>query len=214
MNENEKDTLTAQAPAPKKSKFVTKDLILCVVVLTLIAVVAGVLLGAMNWLTYVDDEAVIMEKISKYYSVDSQNVEKTPERAVNDGSKNKVSACYTAKDGDGKVLGFVYRAVGSGAKDGTLELLVYVSEEGVIQEIEEYSQNETAGYFAKVYKAVKEKYVGVNITGIEMFELVKDSASLPGQIEQVSQATYTTKGFNNALNAVVYAFNNYEEAAV
>ena len=65
------------SPEPKKPKFVTKDVVMCVVVLVLIAVVAGVLLGVMNWLTYVDPDAMIISQVAKYYGVDSSLVVKS-----------------------------------------------------------------------------------------------------------------------------------------
>ena len=47
---SERRVRTLDAPA----RFVTKDMVMCVVVLAVIALVAGVLLGLVNWLTYVD----------------------------------------------------------------------------------------------------------------------------------------------------------------
>lgn len=61
-------TGTGDVP-PAKKKFVTRDVVMCIVVLAAIALVAGVLLGAMNWLTYVDPEAAILEQVAGYYSV-------------------------------------------------------------------------------------------------------------------------------------------------
>lgn len=198
----------------KRTKFLTKDVVMCVVVLAAIALIAGVLLGVMNWVTYVDPEAAIMEQIAKYYGVAADDVTSVPERVVGGGS-SYVDGCYAVTAEDGTLI-YVYHAVGSGAKDGTLELLVHIAADGTIKEVEEYSQSETAGYFDRVISANRGKYVGKNAKDVGQFDLVKGEGSVTddGDIDAVSQATLTSRGINNAVNAAVAAFNAYEEAAV
>ena len=101
-------TGTGDVP-PAKQKFVTRDVVMCIVVLAAIALVAGVLLGAMNWLTYVDPEAAILERVAGYYSVSADAVVSVPERVVSEGS-SYVSGCYAVETGSGTV--YVYHAVG------------------------------------------------------------------------------------------------------
>lgn len=198
----------------KRTKFLTKDVVMCVVVLAAIALIAGVLLGVMNWVTYVDPEAAIMEQIAKYYGVAADDVTSVPERVVGGGS-SYVDGCYAVTAEDGTPI-YVYHAVGSGAKDGTLELLVHIAADGTIKEVEEYSQSETAGYFDRVISANRGKYVGKNAKDVGQFDLVKGEGSVTddGDIDAVSQATLTSRGINNAVNAAVAAFNAYEEAAI
>lgn len=198
----------------KRTKFLTKDVVMCVVVLAAIALIAGVLLGVMNWVTYVDPEAAIMEQIAKYYGVAADDVTSVPERVVGGGS-SYVDGCYAVTAEDGTLI-YVYHAVGSGAKDGTLELLVHIAADGTIKEVEEYSQSETAGYFDRVISANRGKYVGKNAKDVGQFDLVKGEGSVTddGDIDAVSQATLTSRGINNAVNAAVAAFNAYEEAAI
>lgn len=202
-------TGTGDVP-PAKKKFVTRDVVMCIVVLAAIALVAGVLLGAMNWLTYVDPEAAILEQVAGYYSVSADAVVSVPERVVSEGS-SYVSGCYAVETGSGAV--YVYHAVGSGAKSGTLEVLVHIGADGEITEIEEYSQSETAGYFKKVFDANRTKYIGKNVAELGSFDLV-DTVVDDNDIDKVSTATLTSTGLNNAVNAAAYAFNNYKEASV
>lgn len=202
-------TGTGDVP-PAKKKFVTRDVVMCIVVLAAIALVAGVLLGAMNWLTYVDPEAAILEQVAGYYSVSADAVVSVPERVVSEGS-SYVSGCYAVDTGSGTV--YVYHAVGSGAKSGTLEVLVHIGADGEITEIEEYSQSETAGYFKKVFDANRTKYIGKNVAELGSFDLV-DTVVDDNDIDKVSTATLTSTGLNNAVNAAAYAFNNYKEASV
>ena len=202
-------TGTGDVP-PAKKKFVTRDVVMCIVVLAAIALVAGVLLGAMNWLTYVDPEAAILEQVAGYYSVSAGAVVSGPERVVSEGS-SYVSGCYAVETGSGTV--YVYHAVGSGAKSGTLEVLVHIGADGEITEIEEYSQSETAGYFKKVFDANRTKYIGKNVAELGSFDLVGTVVD-DNDIDKVSTATLTSTGLNNAVNAAAYAFNNYKEASV
>lgn len=202
-------TGTGDVP-PAKKKFVTRDVVMCIVVLAAIALVAGVLLGAMNWLTYVDPEAAILEQVAGYYSVSADAVVSVPERVVSEGS-SYVSGCYAVETGGGTV--YVYHAVGSGAKSGTLEVLVHIGADGEITEIEEYSQSETAGYFKKVFDANRTKYIGKNVAELGSFDLVGTVVD-DNDIDKVSTATLTSTGLNNAVNAAAYAFNNYKEASV
>lgn len=202
-------TGTGDVP-PAKQKFVTRDVVMCIVVLAAIALVAGVLLGAMNWLTYVDPEAAILERVAGYYSVSADAVVSVPERVVSEGS-SYVSGCYAVETGSGTV--YVYHAVGSGAKGGTLEVLVHIGADGEITEIEEYSQSETAGYFKKVFDANRTKYIGKNVAELGSFDLVGTVVD-DNDIDKVSTATLTSTGLNNAVNAAAYAFNNYKEASV
>ena len=202
-------TGTGDVP-PAKKKFVTRDVVMCIVVLAAIALVAGVLLGAMNWLTYVDPEAAILEQVAGYYSVSADAVVSVPERVVSEGS-SYVSGCYAVETGSGTV--YVYHAVGSGAKSGTLEVLVHIGADGEITEIEEYSQSETAGYFKKVFDTNRTKYIGKNVAELGSFDLV-DTVVDDNDIDKVSTATLTSTGLNNAVNAAAYAFNNYKEASV
>lgn len=188
-------------------KFFTNDLAMCVIVLVAIALISGSLLGILNWVTYVDPEAAILQLVAKHYNINASQVVSAPDRVINAGGKDKVELCFIASNDSGNVLGIVYQAVGSGAKNGTLELLVYLSEDGIIDDIEEYSQSETAGYFNKVVKANKAKYIGLDVTEIESVTL---NGNAPTNVDAVTNATYTSRGFNNAVNAAIYAFNHYE----
>ncbi|MEG2541059.1 MAG: FMN-binding protein [Clostridia bacterium] len=200
----------------KKLSMSSKDILKCIVVLSLIALIGGVLLGVINWLTYVDPDMKIMGKVAKFHDIPLESISKNVDRVVNqDGSKSLIKEVYEAKGEDGKTLGFAYYAVGAGAKAGTMQLLVYVAPNGVIKEISVYSQTETAGYFAKVEKANKPKYIGVDINKIDAFDLLgsKGNPVDESDINAVSQATFTSRGYNNAINAVVYAFKNFKEVA-
>ncbi len=191
----------------KAKKFFGNEIIKCTLVLVAIAVIAGALLGVLNWVTYVDPDGAIMEKVSAYYGVALENVSKSEDLANYDN----INAVFSASDDSG-VVGYCYYSVGTGAKDGTLELLVYIDKDGIIKEIAVYAQGETAGYFAKVEKANKSKYIGIDVDEIEGLTLIKgDSDIANGIIDSVSQATYTSRGYHNAIAAAVSAYKLAKE---
>ena len=202
--------MTKSEAKVKRAPFFTKDLVKCVVVLAAIALVASALLGVMNWLTYVDPNETIMKEVATYYGVSLEDV--SGEENMSKGTN--VNNCFVAKDGD-KTLGYCFYAVGTGAKDGTMELLVYINNEGVITEIECYAQGETAGYYDKVEKANKSKYVGLDCDDVETIKLIgsKDTPAGNGEINALSGATYTSKGYHNAVAAAVNSYNQNKGVA-
>ena len=202
--------MTKSEAKVKRAPFFTKDLVKCVVVLAVIALVASALLGVMNWLTYVDPNETIMKEVATYYGVSLEDV--SVEENMSKGTN--VNNCFVAKDGD-KTLGYCFYAVGTGAKDGTMELLVYINNEGVITEIECYAQGETAGYYDKVEKANKSKYVGIDCDDVETINLIgsKDTPAGKGEINALSGATYTSKGYHNAVAAAVNSYNQNKGVA-
>ena len=195
-----------------KKKFKLGDVAKCTIVLTVIALVAGLLLGIVNWVTYVDPDGVIADKCTAYFA--SETSVKDEKLASYDYDKNNyVESCFVAKNGE-EIVGYCYYTVGGGAKDGSIELLVFIDKDGVVKEITVYEQGETAGYFDKVEKANKSKYVGLNAKTIKKLELVKNKSELQdGEVSAVSSATYTSTGYHNAIAAAVYAFRTMCEEA-
>lgn len=204
--------LSDDKPTKPKKKFQLGDVAKCTIVLTVIALVAGLLLGIVNWVTYVDPDGVIADKCTTYFA--SETSVKDEQLASYDYDKNNyVESCFVAKNGD-DIVGYCYYSVGGGAKDGSIELLVFIDKDGVIKEITVYEQGETAGYFDKVEKANKSKYIGLNAATIKKLELVKNKSELEeGDVSAVSSATYTSTGYHNAIAAAVYAFRMHIEEA-
>ncbi len=190
-----------------KKKHKLNSVAKCTLVLVAIAVVAGLLLGIVNWVTYVDPDGEISEKCASYYGV--ENVEKVDEYVVVYDKNNYVKSCFVAYDDNNNAIGYCYYSVGGGAKDGSIELLVFIGADGVIDEISVYDQGETAGYFDKVEKANKSKYVGLDVRKIKKLQLLTSSqtATEEGEINAVSQATYTSTGYHNAIASAVYAYH-------
>ncbi len=194
----------------KKRFSLNSDIAKCIIVLVAIAVISGALLGGLNYLTFVDPEETIMAKISTSFGVGVDAVKKVPSSELKNlaGSKSFVNNCYyVEKEG---VKTYIYQSTGAESKGGTLQLMVYVTADGVIKDISLISQNETAGYFDKVMSALKNKYINIDLDNIDTFVLIK-ADKIPvdnSQINAVSGATFTSKGFNNALCAVAYEYQH------
>lgn len=211
------DAENRHSNAPKKcgkvDKVFAKDILKCTLVLLAIALVSGILLGVLNWATYVDPNATIVGKVSAFYGVDSANVEKSDALSNYDN----INACFIASNESGERVGYCYYSVGTGAKDGTMELLVYIDVEGVIKDIQVYEQGETAGYFNRVEKANKPKYVGIDVDEIEALTLVKgkdDDELAKGEVNAVSQSTYTSTGYHNGIASAVNAYKQAKNGGV
>lgn len=206
-----------QSNAPKKGRKVdkvfAKDILKCTLVLLAIALVSGILLGVLNWATYVDPNGAIMDKVSAFYGVDSSKV--TKDDALS--NYENINACFVALNEEGERVGYCYYSVGTGAKDGTMELLVYIDADGVIRDVQAYEQGETAGYFNRVEKANKQKYVGIDVDEIDALVLVKgkDESELAlGEVNAVSQSTYTSTGYHNGISAAVNAYKQAKNGGV
>ncbi|MDD4839626.1 MAG: FMN-binding protein [Clostridia bacterium] len=215
------ETKNGDEPKRKLSRS-TRDILKCIIVLTVIAVFAGALLGTINYLTYVDADAAIISEIASHYSVSSELVRKDESRIISqDGAKSYIEDCFVVLKavgsvGDGTpsignpidVDAIIYRAVGSGAYSGTVELLVFVSDD-VVTDITVYAQEETKGIGSKALAVSHlSQYIGVNLSDVESFVKSNDGTA-DSDIEFISGATKTSTAVNNALNAVLYAYNNF-----
>ena len=91
-----------------KKKFKLGDVAKCTLVLTVIALVAGLLLGIVNWVTYVDPDGVIADQCTAYFA--SETSVKDEKLASYDYDKNNyVESCFVAKNGDEIVVVFFWQ---------------------------------------------------------------------------------------------------------
>ena len=179
------------------------DILKCALVLVLIAAVAGVLLGVINWVTYVDPEKTIKEKVGALYGVSADNVQNvTAEYTALELGKSKVNAVYKVND---DVTAFYVTA--SGAYDGTVEFVVCVKG-GKFDNIIVYSSGETASIGGNVLKQANlDKYKGVAVSTVDTTAEAgsKDAKDSPVYI---SGATKTSKSVVNALKVTALAYNS------
>ena len=199
---SERRVRTLDAPA----RFVTKDMVMCVVVLAVIALVAGVLLGLVNWLTYVDPAAAVAELVAEHYGVDPSLVSSAEDRAMSaPGASSTVDAAYVVSR-EGETLAYAYLVSGAGAYKGTVQFIFYVTPEGRIEGTEVYASSETAGIGSKVLtKDNLARLVGLDLGAITDYGDVGSSAVRDEGV-YITGATYTSKSLVNAVRALAYAF--------
>ena len=187
----------------KKSKKVKplNDILKCALVLVLIAAVAGVLLGAINYVTYVDPEKTIKDKVGKLYDVPADNISNvTAEYSSLELDKSKVNAVYKVND---NVTAFYVTA--SGAYKGTVEFVVCVKD-GNVDNIYVYSNSETASIGGKVLNQKNlDKYIGTALASVDTSSLAGGADAKEAEI-YISGATKTTKAVVNAIRVTAKAY--------
>ena len=198
----------------KKERFVTKDVVMCVAVLAVIALVAGVLLGLVNWLTYVDPDAAVMERVAEKYGIAAEQVTAEDGRVLNNpGSNSSVSSVFAATAADGEPVAYAYFVSGAGAYKGTVDFIVYVTPDGRIDGIEVYSSSETVSIGGKVLGDDNlAKLEGYDLTSVTDYGTIGSSA-IKDEDVYITGATFTSKALMNAVRATAYAFNNYTAEA-
>ena len=202
----------AEVKTPSKKKFDKNSIIWCVCILVIIGAVAGALLGAINVVTYVDPDEAIMSEISGIYA-GATDIVKDNSLAISGGAYGSIADVFTYKV-DGKQM-FCYYAIGRGAYDGTIEILFFVTSDGIVDNVSVYSSGETSAVGGKVLKVI-DKIKGIDLKTINNYGQTTSSEAtgmdktenLKEHNYYVSGATVTTKGVTNALRACAYAFNN------
>ena len=172
-----------------------------VIVLTLIAIIAG---GA---LAYVNDfTAPQIEKINKE-NLDAgiKSVMGSDNIQVADPVENSGFTCYAINDADGKSLGSAV-TTSENAFGGPMKILVGFDNEGVILGYTVLEHAETPGLGAKAntwfQKGQKGDIIGKN-PGKDVFKVSKD---VEGGIDAITASTITSRAF---LLAIENAYNQY-----
>ena len=175
-----------------------------VIVLTLIAIIAG---GA---LAYVNDfTAPQIEKINKE-NLDAgiKSVMGSDDIEVADPVENGGFTCYAVKDADGNSLGSAITTSENGF-GGPMKVLVGFNNEGVILGYTVLEHAETPGLGAKAdtwfQKGQKGDIIGKN-PGKDIFKVSKDVES---GIDAITASTITSRAF---LLAIEKAYNEYFSA--
>ena len=204
LNQTEETTPqenNAPAVEPKKKKKGMNDILRCALVLVLIASVAGVLLGVINWVTYVDPEQTIKSQVGSAYGVAADNVTNvTADYTALELGKSKVNAVYKVND---DVTAFYVTA--SGAYDGTVEFVICVKD-GKIDNINVYSSGETASIGGNVLKQANlDKYNGLALSTVDTGAEAGSKDAKESTV-YISGATKTTKSVVNAIKVTAKAY--------
>ena len=172
-----------------------------VIVLTLIAIIAGGALAYVNGVT-----APQIEKINKE-NLDAgiKSVMGSDDIQVADPVENGGFTCYVVNDADGNSLGSAITTSENGF-GGSMKVLVGFDNEGVILGYTVLEHAETPGLGAKAntwfQKGQKGDIIGKN-PGKDVFKVSKD---VEGGIDAITASTITSRAF---LLAIENAYNQY-----
>ena len=206
MPENEEirnEEVVQEVSTPKKKKFDKNSVLWCVMILVIIGVVAGALLGGINVVTYVDPDEAILTIISDNYN-GATDITKDNSLAINGYANGSCESVFTYNVNGSKMA--CYYCIGKGAYDGEIEMLFFVTEDGIVDEVEVYANGETSSVGGKVLKVI-DRIKGFDLTTLTNYGSATNSEA-QSMDYYVSGATVTTKGVTNALKVCAAAFNN------
>ena len=179
------------------------EILMTMVVLVIIAGVAGALLGLVNHFTEVDEDELIARKASAVYDGALEKyVGDEGFAAPMEDAEGEVLGIYVPK-AEGKNV-YVIVARGVGAYKGSVDLLVNITD-GEIVKIAAYEANETPGLGSK---ALQESYFS-NFYGKKIspnspeFKLVKGENHSGNEVSAVTGASKSSTAVTNAVNAAV-----------
>ncbi len=190
-----------------------------VLVLVLIAAIAGVVLGVVKPLTDIDQEKVFQTNLKlitdsafpgeefKYEKLNNG----TPYEKENLNAYNQVVSVvkiFSDKDGTKIKNAYLFEVVGKQAYKGQIVMYVLINDNKVAS-IAAKESNETPGLGSKVLslKYYESSYIGADVTSFnDEFVLVKGKKEKANEVVLQSGATKTSTALKNALNGAVRVY--------
>ncbi len=121
------------------------------------------------------------------------------------GTIDEAAAAY---DDAGNLLGYVITVTSKEAYDGSLQLVLGITTDGLINGISFLDLNETAGLGMEADSdSFKAQFAGKTV---EEFTYTKSGATAEDEIDALSGATITTNAVTNAVNAAITYANTLE----
>lgn len=183
-----------------------KEILKITAILSLIALIAGGLLGLVYAFCKVDDSEILAKKMSVAYESEISTDLSADFERVGDSFKNgTVKGVYRPLDGNNVQI---YYTAGYGAYKGTIELLVVIKDD-VIDKILTFSSSETPGLGSKATEdTFYANFIGVNAATTDTFAVVKEG----GTVQQIASATYSSRAVTRAVNCVIEFYQLYGKA--
>jgi RnfABCDGE-type electron transport complex G subunit len=188
-----------------------------VIVLTAIALLAGLALSGVYMLTKDSIEQQMAEKKMQAYRTVLSGAETFEKIEAVSAYENQVygtkfgrvfiNEAVVGKDGEGKLAGYAISVTSSEGYDGNVTISVGLTEAGKITSVSFTELHETPG---KGMLAADDAFIGqFNGRKAESFKLLKDGGSqTDDEIDGVSGATVTSKAVVNAVNAAMDFYYN------
>lgn len=183
-----------------------KEILKITAILSLIALIAGGLLGLVYAFCKVDDSEILAKKMSVAYESEISTDLSADFERVGDSFKNgTVKGVYRPLDGNNVQI---YYTAGYGAYKGTIELLVVIKDD-VIDKILTFSSSETPGLGSKATEdTFYANFIGVNAATTDTFAVVKEG----GTVQQIASATYSSRAVTRAVNCAIEFYQLYGKA--
>lgn len=200
----------------KKTKFkLSKESVMIVVALSVIALVAALVLSLVNMFTYVSESEAIERALGK------SNIEIAKSYEISDFGKleslkdSEILYIGKSKD-DGRV--FITKALKT--KDSCYNAegisLIVVIKNDIIQSVHAYKHAETPGLGSKALEAeYLNQYKGKNVNNFRVTsDPAIDSPDSPGDVQfsKVTSATYSSVGVNVAVKSAVKAYKDTKDS--
>ncbi len=172
---------------------VKKNIIKCVAVLSIIAMISGALLGLVNQITYVSPEEMVNRELNKFFVADSF------EKVAQEGS----SALYEAKAGS--EVFYIASASGEGGYSGNVPIFTKIVD-GVVLEVKAGTNQETIkapfgdGYISN--------FISANTAEVESFSF--DGANGSVQVDGITGATKSSRAIMDGVNKCMAIYRSAE----
>ncbi|NCA67527.1 MAG: FMN-binding protein [Clostridia bacterium] len=177
-----------------------KDIIKTILVLSIIALIAGGMLGIVSHFTQIDENAALAAKIEKTGIYTGT----TPLERLSVGGDG-FSQSYTKGFLKNVFLGdnqYIIHCSGEEAYGGSIELLVKIQDKKITK-IAVYYSEETPGVGTKAFAdAYLSQFYNKDLTDIQKYIISKKSLE-DKEIVAISGATKSSKGVLNAVNVAV-----------
>ncbi len=176
-----------------------KDRIMPAFVLTLICVISAALLAVVYNLTYVDTTGIITDKLSEGLN-DIYGSAQGFEMLKNDDGTMRTYDDITSVicDNNGNTA---FEVIADGYSKGGLHLLIGLNNDGSVCGIYVLSIGETPGLGTKVQdKSFLDKFKGINSTDFS--------------IDNITGATYSSKGMKTAVTAALDAYSHMKGESI
>lgn len=205
-----------------------KDFFKIVLVLSVIALISGIMLGVVNELTKIDEEQAILDAVSSEFSyvtnLESIGLDTINFSAEQNSAIEKIGRIEKAFKSEST---YIILAYGKGAFSNEVGLLIAIQEQKII-DIIAYDSGETPGLGSK---ALEEDYIGqfknVDISNFDNYQLSNDSSGKvyrfftpaldkpsesvegkdDGRITAITGATKTSTAVVNAVNSAIICYN-------
>ncbi|MFI3166576.1 MAG: FMN-binding protein [Bacillota bacterium] len=172
---------------------VTKNIIKCIAVLTIIAAVSGALLGFVNEVTYVSDDELTARELEKFWPADSY------EKIAEDDT----ASVYLATVGSETF--YIATASGVGGYSGVVPMYVKITD-GVIVEVQAGTNQETIKTpFGDSYIS---NFMNIDVNQVESFSFDGSNGSV--QVDGITGATKSSSAIMDAINKCMEVYRSAE----